>query len=289
MSIKVVRTKENPKVSVVIPSRDGDRRGNVAKLIQDLNSQDFQDFEIIMAIGESPNGHARNVGVTKAKGEYFLFIDDDAILCSNDMISKTLKAFEEEKEKKPGMIGCATLIPPESNWFQKWVAKEEERSEFPPVKEFTETDMAHHLFCMLPAKVWFEIGQESDVLETGTDMDLRNKLKKHGYLIGVAADVFAYHPMPDNFFKFSKQNFWYGVGMPIMRHFWPEDNIIDSNFSAFKWALRSVLTFPIRVFKFNKNSKVEFKPLRAYGKVVRDLGYCRGYFKYKEFIAGLDS
>lgn len=288
MSIKILQTKENPIVSIIIPSRDGDRRGNVARLIADLNKQDFQNFEIIMAIGESPNGHARNVGVTKAKGEYFLFIDDDAILGSFDMISKTLKAFEEEKDKNPGMIGCATLIPKDSNWFQRWVAREEERSEFPPVEKFTETDMAHHLFCMLPAKVWFKIGQESDVLETGTDMDLRNKLKKYGYLIGVAADVFAYHPMPDNFMKFTKQNFWYGVGMPIMRHFWPEDNIITSTVCAYKWAVKSMLTFPIRVFKFNNNSSFDFKPLRAYGKVVRDIGYSRGYFKYKRFIESLD-
>jgi glycosyltransferase involved in cell wall biosynthesis len=289
MSIKIVQTKDNPKVSIIIPSRDGDRRGNVARLLSDINKQDFQDFEIIMAIAESPNGHARNVGVTKAKGEYFLFIDDDAILGSYDMITKTLQSFEDEKDQKPGMIGCATLIPPDSNWFQRWVAKEEERSEFPPVSEFTKTDMAHHLFCMLPAKVWFEIGQESDVLETGTDMDLRNKLKKYGYTIGVSKDIFAYHPMPDNFIKFTKQNFWYGVGMPIMRYFWPEENIIISSASAYKWAIKSLLTFPIRVFKFDRNSKLEFKPLRAYAKVVRDIGYSRGYFKYRDFIKSLNN
>ena len=288
MSIKIIQTKENPKVSVIIPSRDGDRRGNVARLIKDLNSQDFDDFEIIIAVGESPNGHARNVGVTKAQGEYFLFIDDDAILGSSDMISKTLKAFEDEKDKNPGMIGCATLIPIESNWFQRWVAREEERAEFPPVKIFVETDMAHHLFCMIPSKVWFEIGQESDVLETGTDMDLRNKLKKYGYLIGIAAEVFAYHPMPEKCIKFTKQNFWYGVGMPIMRHFWPEENIITSSLGACKWAVKSIFTFPIRVFKIGRNSKIEFKPLRAYAKVVRDIGYSRGYFKYKNLIKGLE-
>jgi len=44
VSVKIIQTKENPKVSIVIPSRDGDRRGNVARLIDDLNSQDFKDF-----------------------------------------------------------------------------------------------------------------------------------------------------------------------------------------------------------------------------------------------------
>jgi glycosyltransferase involved in cell wall biosynthesis len=287
MPIKIIQTKEAPTISIIIPSRDGDRRGNVAKLLTDLNNQTYTDFEIILVIAESPNGHARNVGVTKAKGTYYLFIDDDAILGSNDMLETTMNEFEKDTKEEYGLIGCATLIPLDSNNFQKWNAREIERSEFPPVDKLTESDMVHHLFCATRAKTWHAIDGENSNLETGTDMDLRSKLRQKNLKIAVAPHIFAYHPLPGTLFKFIKQNFWYGSGIPILRVYWPESIQITSKKEALVWAMKYILLFPIMLFKQNKKAPIQFKPLNAIGKVTREIGYSWGYFKYSKRLKKL--
>ena len=69
MPVEFIIEKDSPKVSIIIPSLDGSREGNVSRLVEDIRKQSFQDYELILVKGESPNGHARNVGVRKAKGE----------------------------------------------------------------------------------------------------------------------------------------------------------------------------------------------------------------------------
>jgi glycosyltransferase involved in cell wall biosynthesis len=287
MSTKLVIEKLNPFISIIIPSRDGDRRGNVSRIVSDLKKQTFQDFELIMAIGEKPNGHARNVGVSKAKGDLFLFIDDDAILGSFDMLEIVVKTFKEDENKEIGMVGCSTLLPLDSNPFQKRIAKEIERSVFPVVSVLTETDMAHHLFCAIPSSIWKEICGENAILETGTDMDLRYKIKAKNYKIVVAPNVFAYHPMPETFKQFCKQHFWYGTGTPILRHFWPNELKLDTLKQIVFFALKSVVSFPIRIFKFSRYSPVSFLFFKALAKFLSETGTIIGYFKYRQTLKKL--
>ena len=69
MPAKLVFSRsDTPQVSIVIPSLDGVRGGNVDRLVGQLKEQTFDSIEIILSIGESPNGHARNVGVVLARG-----------------------------------------------------------------------------------------------------------------------------------------------------------------------------------------------------------------------------
>ena len=83
-----------PAISVVIPSRDGTRGGNVDRLLDNLRSQTRQDFEVILAIGFSPNGHARNQGVKPARGKYLVCIDDDVTLGHERVLENLIKPFE---------------------------------------------------------------------------------------------------------------------------------------------------------------------------------------------------
>ncbi|RAP35869.1 hypothetical protein DID80_05840 [Candidatus Marinamargulisbacteria bacterium SCGC AAA071-K20] len=287
MPIKIIQTKDNPYISIIIPSRDGDRSGNVKKIIDDLNKQTFTDFEIIIAIAKRPNGHARNVGVTKAKGQLFLFIDDDALLGSSDMLEKTIAVFNNDTKKEIGLVGSATLLPPDSNKFQKWQAREIDRSEFFPVTELTESDMAHHLFVATRAETWHAIDGENSNLETGTDMDLRNKIKERGLKIVIAPTIFAYHPLAKDLKSFLKQNFWYGSGIPILRFYWPEQHQISSKMQACKWGLKYTLLYPLLIFKYNRSAPWSFNILKATGKLFREIGYSFGYFKYVNFLKEL--
>ncbi len=52
-TVTTVIQKDNPLVSVIIPSLDGYRNGNVPKLLANLRNQPMQDFEVIIVDGKS--------------------------------------------------------------------------------------------------------------------------------------------------------------------------------------------------------------------------------------------
>ncbi len=87
---------DDVKISVIIPSFDGIRGGNVEKLKHDLDAQTLKPHEVILSIGISPNGKARNEGVKKASGNFYVFIDDDVTLGCNDMLEKLIRPFFED-------------------------------------------------------------------------------------------------------------------------------------------------------------------------------------------------
>ena len=59
---------ELPEVSVVIPTWDGQRGGNVPRLVEQLKRQSLQRIEVILSLHEFPNGRARNLGAKMAQG-----------------------------------------------------------------------------------------------------------------------------------------------------------------------------------------------------------------------------
>lgn len=201
---------ETPDVSIVIPSFDGKRGGNVEKLVEQLKGQTFKSIEIVLSIGESPNGHARNVGVEIARGKWLVFIDDDVILGSDTVIESLLIPLEGDE--KIGMTGPSQLIPPDANRFQHWVYKQIPRSYSPIVDEVTDSDMVSHMCLAIAKDLFFEIGKESDWLVAGTDPDLRYRVRSAGFRVVVVPNCWAYHPAPESvkslaMFAFKKGSF----------------------------------------------------------------------------------
>ena len=68
--IETIEYGENrlpPVVSVIIPTRDGDRRGLLKGLLHDLREQTVRSFEVLLIIGDPRQGRAINRGVAKAR------------------------------------------------------------------------------------------------------------------------------------------------------------------------------------------------------------------------------
>lgn len=187
---------DSPQVSVIIPSLDGRRNGNVERLIQQLQTQTWKSLEIVLSIGESPNGHARNVGVEIAQGRYFVFIDDDVDLGHETVLANLIKPFEQLSNI--GMTGPSQLVPPYANRFQHWSAKQIPRSFSPVVDAITDSDMVSHMCLAIPRNLFFQVGKESDWLLAGTDPDLRYRVRKAGFRIVVVPQTWAYHPVPES-------------------------------------------------------------------------------------------
>lgn len=210
----------NPKVSVIIPSLDGYRKGNVQKLLEDIRNQTIKDLEIRIVKGVVPGGKARNEGVKLAKGKFLVFIDDDVRLGNECVIENLIKVLEDNDNI--GLVGASQLIPEDSNWFQRQAAKQIPRSLFPITAEDKETDMVTHM-CMATRKDFFlGIGGENEYLISGIDPDLRYRVRKAGKKIVVIANTWAYHPLPNNLLSLLKLSFIKGRDSAWVWHHHPE-------------------------------------------------------------------
>jgi glycosyltransferase involved in cell wall biosynthesis len=204
------RRKDGPSVSVIIPSLDGYREGNIPKLLEDLNKQTFQDFEVIIVQGVSPTSRSHNVGVQNASTGIIVFFDDDIILGNNNIIDNLIKPVI--KDKSIGITGASQLIPTDANWFQKKCSKEFSRFQFPIVSEMVESDMATHAAMAIRKEVFIEIGQENENLIYGDDPDLRHRVRQAGYKIVIVPHTWIYHPPPKNLTGFLRIAFRRGQG-----------------------------------------------------------------------------
>jgi len=210
--------EQPPLVSVVIPSLDGSRGGNVERLRQQIADQSYPHTEFLIVVGIRPNGRARNVGARRAKGDYLLFIDDDVQLGTDALIERMLAAFSEDP--KIGLVGVSQQVPEGASDFAKRCAGQLERFEAPVVKAVEDTDFASHTCMMIPRSVFLEVGGEHDLLPRGTDPDLRLRLRRAGYRVVLAPNAWAYHPPPDSWAALWRTFFRNGAGsLFVHRHF----------------------------------------------------------------------
>ena len=99
------------KLSILIPTLIN-RFSYLERLMKSLNNQLDESIEVITELdsGESSIGYKRNSLLSKAKGEYISYIDDDDIV-SSDYISKTLNAIQS----KPDCVGIHLLHIEDNN------------------------------------------------------------------------------------------------------------------------------------------------------------------------------
>lgn len=267
-----------PKVSVIIPSLDGHREGNVPRLLDDLKKQTFRDFEVIVSKGISPNGRARNEGVKKAKGEIFVFIDDDVVIGTDKLIENLIRPFGEDSTI--GVTGASQLITEDSNAFQRRVAREFPRVYFPVVDKITETDMVSHMCLCVPRKVYEEVGGESDFLPGGTDPDFKARIRKAGYKVVVVPHTWAYHPAAKNLSVLLKRSFQAGKDSAWVAKYHP-DLVYESSRHGLDKTFVGKRPLIYRVFRGSYlvfESILRFRFLFLVSRVVYMCGYLNGWF-----------
>lgn len=232
-----------PKVTVLIPSLDGHRGGLVPRLVDQLRSQTLSDMEILVVRGVRPNGRARNVGARQARGDILISIDDDVNLGHDRIIEKLVNVLEADRSI--GLLGISKLIPEDSTWFQKKVAKEIPRSTSPIVNVVTEGDLVDHTCIAIRKTLYFEIGMENEQIIRGTDPDLRHRLRKAGYRIAICPGCWGYHPVPARFGKLLSLFFHNGMGSAWVRRNYPELALHDSEDHTSPFRSRTTLGYRV--------------------------------------------
>jgi glycosyltransferase involved in cell wall biosynthesis len=263
---------EPPEVSVIIPTWDGQRGGNVPRLVEQFKQQSLEQVEVILSVRESPNGYARNLGAQMARGEFLVFADDDAILGDDSVLERMVNVLR--KHEDVGMVGVSQQIPLDANEFQQRCAEQIPRAVSPIVEELTDSDMVTTLCLLIRRGLFEKIGGMNDWILAGVDPDLRQRVRSAGYRVAVAPRTWAYHPAPDSFnelvrYGFKKGSFtaWqYRFARDLM-YDCPEGHVGD---------FKPQTTLPFRIVRRGKQLLVSIVRMRLLG-IVYDMAYGSGY------------
>ena len=242
-----------PKMSVIIPSADGYRNGCVPRLLESIAQQGFNDFEIILVKGVSPQGKAINQGAAQACGHILLILDDDSRLADETVFMRLVACLDADPAI--GMAGASIVSPPEASPFQKKAARQFPRFNTPVVAEVTDSDLACHGCCAIPRAVFEAIGREREDLIRGLDPDLRVRLRAAGYRVVLAPDARIYHPLPDGWRALLRVFFRNGYGSAYAQKYQPEsvydthETLDSSSFQPRRSLAYRVVRFPLRLLK----------------------------------------
>ncbi len=265
--------QRTPLVSVIIPSLDGHRNGAVPRLLESVRRQTFQDFEVHVVKGVSPQGRAINRGADMARGEILLILDDDSEVADETVFA----ALVETLRKNPtvGMAGASIVVAPDATPFQRRAAAQFPRFQTPVVDTITDSDLACHGCCAFPRKVFEEVGREREDILRGLDPDLRVRLRAAGYRVVLVPHARIYHPMPDGWRNLVRIFFRNGYGSAYARRFRPDsvyethEALHDATFRPRTSLVYRLARFPLRLLK-----------ALARGRFMRFIAYTSYAFGY---------
>ncbi len=262
-----------PRVSIIIPSRDGHRGGFVPRLLASIEEQTYLDREVVIVRGVEPQGRAINQGVRESRGEIVVVVDDDSRLADSDTIASLIACLDSDP--RIGMAGASLVIDPESTAFQRRAARQFPRLCTPEVAEITESDLACHGCCAMPRRVFDQVGGEREDILRGLDPDLRVRLRNAGYRVVLAPGARIHHPLPDGWRATLRTFFRNGFGSAYTQKFEPKSvyethEVVDSrSFTPQRpWVYRA-LRFPLRMGAAAARGHLI--------RVVADCAYAAGY------------
>lgn len=274
-------------VAVIIPSLTG----AVASLLQAIGAQTLPPNELQVVSSISPSARARNIGVAQSTSDYLIFVDDDAMLGDEHVFENLIGPLA--KDKAIGVTGASKLIPPDSSWFQRWVAREVPRIEHPVVSELLETnpDPPHYYCeitttcCAMRRNVFEEAGGFNEGLARGEDTDFFVRVRRLGYRLVLVPHTWVWHPAPATLGALLRKHFWYGMGhaQEVRR-----DSSRARGLEQWPWLyllFRTVILFPHIFVPYsytNPRWRLDFRPLKALTSYVSALGYVWEWYRGRQ-------
>ena len=263
----------DPRVSVVIPSRDGDRGGNVGRLLSALQAQTLKPGEVVLAVGYSPCGRAHNAGASAALGEILVFLDDDVSLGSGRLLDRMVAALGPEV----GIAGASQLLPEDSPPFARSVAGGSSRAQLPVQTDFAVTDMATHAAMAIRKETYRRAGGEPHDTMRADDQVLRARVRALGLKVGVAPLCWVFHPLAPSLRPYLAARFADGEAAAHDARTRP-DLIYDTPDAASS-ARPEVTPRPLRMLRWGGRflgQCLSFTPVPL-GQLAYAAGYLRGW------------
>lgn len=271
-----------PRVSIVIPSRDGYRNGFVPRLLESIDAQTFRDFEVHIVKGVFPQGRAINQGADETAGPILVVLDDDSRLADETVLQRLVDAIDSDP--RIGFAGASIVVPPEASAFQQRASRQFPRFNTPVVDEITDSDLACHGCVAMPRAVFEAIGRERDDIIRGLDPDLRVRMRKAGYRVVLVPHARIYHPLPEGWRNLLRVFFRNGYGSAYSQRFQP-DSVYDTHEALHESGFRPRTSLPYRVLRFPfRLVRAAFtgQSMRLAAYTAYAMGYGYGWFAARE-------
>ncbi|HSM56348.1 MAG TPA: glycosyltransferase [Candidatus Sulfomarinibacteraceae bacterium] len=247
-----------------------------------INAQTLQPQRVEVVVGVSPNGRARNVGVARTTGDILIFVDDDAILGDEHVLQNLVQPLL--KDDTIGVTGASKLIPPDSSWFQRWVAREVPRIEHAVVDKQLETNPDPPTYyseitttcCAMRRRVFDEAGGFDEGLVRGVDTEFFVRVRTLGYRFVLVPQTWTWHPAPSTLGALLRKHFWYGVGHAQEVRRDPARAKGLARWPLLNFLFRTAILLPNVFFPFSYSSpdrKFGFMPLKAITSYTAAIGY----------------
>ncbi|HXX39010.1 MAG TPA: glycosyltransferase [bacterium] len=209
-----------PPVTVIIPTADGTRGGNLGRLLDDLRRQTFARFEIVVVEGDRRQGRAINTAAAIARGDILVTMDDDTRLGHDDLLERITGVFSADPSI--GIAGVSNVTPPDASWIVRRAMRELPRRSSKLVDTVTDSDMAEHPCLAIRKDVFYRIGGEHEWIPRGLDPYLRQEVRRIGYRVVVTPHAWIHHLLPSTLRGILRQYFRNGVGAAYVARFYPE-------------------------------------------------------------------
>jgi hypothetical protein len=279
-------------VAVVIPSLTGGVEG----VVESVRRQSPPPAEVEVVAGVRPSGRARNLGAARTSAPILVFVDDDAVLGSDDTLARLVAPLAADPTV--AVTGAAKLLPPGSSWFQRRVAREVPRIEHPVVDRVVEADPPPDgpgytdvttTCCAVRRDVFDAVGRFDETLLRGVDTELFHRLARNGHRLVMAPGTWTWHPAPPTLGALLSKHFLYGVG-------YSQEVRRDPSRAAGRYlhtpahaaaylVLRTALLVPSIFVPWSHSApswRPGVKPLKALSSYAAALGYVYGWYRLRD-------
>jgi len=259
------------KLTVIIPTSNAYRDGYFPKLIEQIQKQNFSDFELVVVRGDPRQGRAINIGASLAQGKYILTLDDDTSLPNVETFGTLINVMEAHP--KIGLAGGNNVIPTEASAFVRRVMKELPRRSWRPVEKITDSDLAEHPCMIMRNEEFKAVGGENELIPRGLDPYLREQFRKFGKRVVIVPGAFYNHMPPKDLVKLSRQFFRNGRNAAFTNLNYPQW-VIETpsghgSFNARVPLSIRLLRYPFRIMK----AFIMGKPFLVLSEVAYAMGF----------------
>lgn len=233
-----------PTLSIIINTHN--RVTELEKCLSNIINQSYKDYEIII-IDQNSNlpglddiinkfsniihlkmkdnvGPAvgRNIGVKEAKGEFILFLDDDAYLLDESTLDKTIKFFANSNYGQLGLQSYENVETKKIHISQCIIGDDGflnvEKSKDENLDINKERISVETSFCLMRKELFLEIGGFDPIyFFYDEDTDLSIRIGKRGYKKIVYKDV-KYQHVSGSVFR-SKNSRYFNKGYLVLKNF----------------------------------------------------------------------
>lgn len=232
-----------PYFSVIVPVYN--RRGEVRDLLESLSKQTDRDFEVMLvedgstercddiaqAYADKVDVHyfwkendgrsiARNYGIERAKGDYFIFFDSDCVIPP-----QYFEALKASLKKQPvDCFGGPDAASADFNDTQKAISFS--MTAFLTTggirggKVQLEKFVPRSFNMGYSRKVWETVGGFREMFSE--DIDMSTRIRKAGFTITLFRDAYVYHKRRNTLRSFSRQTYVFGMSRITLKLLYPD-------------------------------------------------------------------